>query len=309
MNANANANANVNVNVNANANANANVPPPIPVDPAGAFLWTLTHIIGFDTQAKRERVTNQGGVTTIMDLLMVDMSQLLECLTATTSVMAKTKLQALKTWAEEQYDTNEEVFVQDFTADICREYQFKFARTKSRTQTKSDTTTTTTSKDKLRTFNGKPENWLNAKRELTAYLNQITNPDGIPLYYVIRDPDKEQEYRENNGEIGERIYDAPFRGRTYEQDAFKVLQVLRMWTSGGSAETYVDNNNNIQDAWSQLLTNYEGTDARNSNIQRARNTILKSSWSHNSHTYTFDDYCNKHIKANNELDRYVANVN
>jgi hypothetical protein len=39
-------------------------------------------------------------------------------------------------------------------------------------------------------------------------------------------------------------------GHIYMQDAFKVLQVLRQWTTGGS-------NNNIQDAWVQLLQNYE----------------------------------------------------
>ena len=126
----------------------------------------------------------------------------------------------------------------------------KHARTKVKSKSKSDTTTT--SKEKLRTFNGKHEHWLNSKRELTAYLNQIQNEDGGPIYYVIRDPEHKKKYRDNNGEMGNRIYDAPFRGRIYEEDAFKVLQILRLWTSGGTAETYVDTNNNVQDAWNQL---------------------------------------------------------
>jgi hypothetical protein len=276
-------------------------PPPIPHDPPGAFQWILTHIIGFNTQEQRGRI-----ITSIMDLIMIDMEQLLGCLTTNTTVMSKTKLQTLKRWAEEQYDTYHEINIADFTIDVCREQQMKFARSKDKTKTKSDTPATT--KEKLRTFNGKHENWLNSKRELTAYLNQITNTDGVPIYYVIRDLENEEEYRNSNGELGNRIYDAPFRGQTYDEDAFKVLQILCLWTSGGTAETFVDNSNNVQDAWAQLISSYEGHDARNANIQRARNIIKKSTWSHNTNTYTFDDYCNKHIKSNNELDRYNANV-
>jgi hypothetical protein len=40
-------------------------------------------------------------------------------------------------------------------------------------------------KEKLQTFNGKIENWLNSKCELTTYLNQIQNKNGVPIYYVI----------------------------------------------------------------------------------------------------------------------------
>jgi hypothetical protein len=128
------------------------------------------------------------------------------------------------------------------------------------------------------------------------------------LYYVIRDPEEEQKYREDNGDIGRRIYEAPFEGRIYMQDAFKVLQVLRQWTTGGTADTFVDSNNNIQDAWAQLLQNYEGHDAKSANIQKAREMISTAHWTGNSMNFTFDDYCNRHVKANNELDRYNANV-
>jgi hypothetical protein len=186
--------------------------PPILADPQNAFIWVLTHIIGLETPAKRDRVTVRGGVTNAIDLIMIDMEQLLDQLTDNTTVMAKTKLQTLKVWAEEQYDTYHEIHLADFTNDVCRNYQLKYLRSKERTKSKSDTPTS--SKEKLRVFNGKNENWLNAKRELSAYLNQIVNNDGVPLYYVIRDPTQENEYRTSNGELGNRIYDAPFRGRT-----------------------------------------------------------------------------------------------
>jgi hypothetical protein len=105
------------------------------------------------------------------------------------------------------------------------------------------------------------ENWLNAKCELTAYLNQIPNENGIPIYYVIRDEDEEEAYREQNGDMGKNIYDALYQGRIYNDDAFKVLQILRLWTSNGTAQTYVDQTNNVQEAWNSILTAYEGLDA------------------------------------------------
>jgi hypothetical protein len=280
--------------------------PDIPEDDQGAFVWVLEHVIGLDTDAKRQRVTVNAGCTTAEDLLMVETDSLVDCLTNNTSILSKTKLKTLKRWAEEEYDIEGSVDIRKFTVGVCRERQRQLARTDKTVGQQTEKGTTT--KEKLTTFNGKRDNWLKAKRELTAYLNQIKNTQGIPIYYVIRDPEEEERYRESNGEIGKKIYEAPFKGRIYENDAFQVLQILRQWTSGGTAETFVDNNNDVQDAWAQLTTNYEGHDARNANIQKARQQIMSAHWVRNSQNFNFDDYCNKHIKANNELDRYNANV-
>jgi Reverse transcriptase (RNA-dependent DNA polymerase) len=281
--------------------------PPIPPEPDAAFQHVLQYIIGLNTPPKRDRVTQRGGVTVVEDLLLVDMDSLLECLTENTSVMAKTRLKTLKLWAEEQHDINHHIDIRDFTEEVCREKQMKIAKAITKVKT-SGSDSATGSKEKLHNFNGKRENWLNAKRDLTAYLNQILNEDGVPIYYVIHDPTEEQEYRNHNGDIGGKIYDAPFQGRIYNDDAFKVLQILRLWTSNGTAQTYVDQSNDVQEAWSSLLTIYEGHDARNANIQRARSIILKAVWTRNTPNYTFDDYCNKHVRENNELNRYHANV-
>jgi hypothetical protein len=78
--------------------------PPIPVHPTDAFAQVLEHIIGLDTQTKRDRVIVCGGVTTVDDLLLIDMDSLLDYLTNATSAMAKTRLKTLKMWAEEQFD-------------------------------------------------------------------------------------------------------------------------------------------------------------------------------------------------------------
>jgi hypothetical protein len=198
------------------------------------------------------------------------------------------------------------VDIADFTIDICKENQ----KTMARSSKPSVTTTTdkTASKGKLRNFNGNRDLWPKSKRELTAHLNQIKNELGVLVYYVIRDMDDEQQYRNDNGEIGKRIYDAPFEGRVYESDAFLVLQILRQWTSGGTADHHVDNTNDVQEAWNNLLRSYEGVDARGANIQKARKQLEEGKWVSNQPNCTFDDYRTKIQKANNELNRYGANV-
>jgi hypothetical protein len=113
------------------------------------------------------------------------------------------------------------------------------------------------------------------KHELTAYLNQTQNGNRVPIYYVICNQEDESEYCNHNGETGNKIYDAPFQGQIYNDDAFKVLQILHLWTSNGTAQMNVDQSNDVQDAWHSLLTTYQGHDARNANIQQARAIISK----------------------------------
>jgi hypothetical protein len=73
-------------------------------------------------------------------------------------------------------------------------------------------------------FNNKRDNWLKA-RHVTAYLNQIKYEQGMPLYYIICDPEQEDKYCEDNGEVG-NMYEAPFKGQNYENYSFQVMQIL-----------------------------------------------------------------------------------
>jgi hypothetical protein len=183
-------------------------------------------------------------------LYYVELESILLCLDADTPIISKTRLKTLKKWTEDTYDVYGTVVTADFTLNICKENQRAMARS-----TKPSVSTTAekgASKDKLCNFNGNRDLWLKGKQELTVHLNQIKNELGVPVYFVIRDMDDKQQYRNNNGEIGKHIYDALFEGRAYESDAFLVLQILRQWTSGGTAYHHVDNTNNVQEAWNNL---------------------------------------------------------
>ena len=110
------------------------------------------------------------------------MDILLDCLTDGASVMAKSQLKTLKMWSEAQFNITQHINLQAFTEAVCWEKQMKNAMANIKTKSNSDTGSST--KEKLRTFNDKCELWLNAKCELTAYLNQILNEDGVPISFI-----------------------------------------------------------------------------------------------------------------------------
>jgi hypothetical protein len=64
--------------------------PPIPVDPQGAFSHVLKHVIGLDTQEKRDFVTHIAGCVTAEDLLYVETNSFIDCLDPSSSIISKT---------------------------------------------------------------------------------------------------------------------------------------------------------------------------------------------------------------------------
>jgi hypothetical protein len=127
---------------------------------------------------------------------------------------------------------------------------------------------------------------------------------------MIRD-DGEREAAVAAGGFAAQLYEAPMSGPTFLQDIFRVYQNLIQWTSGGTAETYVDTYQSTQhgrNVWLALMNTYEGADAKNANIQEARTLLESLKYELDSHNFTFDDYCTKTITYNNDLTRYGANV-
>jgi hypothetical protein len=119
-------------------------------------------------------------------------------------------------------------------------------------------TTQTDVKDGIGIFNGKISNWKRSKRKFEAGLAQLKNENGIPLSYVIRD-DGEREAAITAGGFAAQLYEAPMSGPTFLQDNFRVYQTLIQWTSGGTAETYVDSYQSTQHGrhvWLALVNSY-----------------------------------------------------
>jgi hypothetical protein len=109
--------------------------------------------------------------------------------TANTSGLCKMRIKAMHRCAEESQYTFGDVDIADFATVICEEQQRLLARTGCMS---GQAERITAVKEKLNTFNGKRESWSKANRELTAHLNQIKNEVGIPIYYIIQDPEQVQ---------------------------------------------------------------------------------------------------------------------
>jgi hypothetical protein len=157
-------------------------------------------------------------------------------------------------------------------------------------------------------FSGRSKSWKAWRAEFESFLAQLAGADGCPLSYIIRDDDDitQDEYELLEGQM-KRIYDAPLQGDYYERDNFQVFQKLRALLTGGLAETYLtdfEKSGDGREAWTALLTAYEGDNAKNAAITSARNDIHTSTWERNTKNWLFDQYCLKHIRAHNILKRF-----
>jgi predicted transcriptional regulator len=63
------------------------------------------------------------------------MDSFLDCLIDATSVMGNTRLKTLNMWAEEQFDINQQINIQEFTEVTCCERQMKVAKAAIKTKT------------------------------------------------------------------------------------------------------------------------------------------------------------------------------
>ena len=106
------------------------------------------------------------------------------------------------------------------------------------------------------------------------------------------------------GGYAANLFRPPFSGPTYVADNFRVYQLLIQWTSGGTAETYVDRHQATQDGrnvWLSLLDIYDGPDARNASVQETRTLLAALRYEKASRSMIT-------ITFNNDLNRHEANV-
>ena len=286
--------------------------PPAPYEmQCQLFRACLLEVVQMTAVQAARLATN--GCNTAEDVAMLDTDTLMGIPLETTPAMIKMRLKTLKTWIDTAFDSvvgqpSGTMYVSDFTADICRDLQRKLSRKMGVTFAKAASSADT--KDGIGSFNGKLGTWKRAKRKFEAGLAQFKNENGVPLSYVIRD-DSERDATVATGGYAATLYDPPFIGPTFVADNFRVYQLLIQWTSGGTAETYVDRYQSTQhgrQVWLSLVGTYDGPDARNASVQETRLLLDALKYEKDSHNYTFDDYCTKTITYNNDLTRHMANV-
>ena len=175
------------------------------------FRDTLTTVVRM-SNAEATKVTNNG-IVTAADLSLMDQDSIMDIFKprgsgrnqAVPNAMILMRLKALKAWVDEQVDTygEDELDVTDFDNATCREYQRRLARASTKQHDGGKKTKMGEPDSKSLKFDGKRDRWENSKREFLAHLQQCKGANGIPLYYVIRDPELEEEFRREYGNIGD----------------------------------------------------------------------------------------------------------
>jgi hypothetical protein len=82
---------------------------------------------------------------------------------------------------------------------------------------------------------------------------------------------------------------------------------LMRWTSRGNAFTYVDCYETTRDgrvAFIALHLKYQGDDAKQAMITKAKNLIATAHFADSTSRFTIDNYCGRHITASNTLEKY-----
>ena len=238
------------------------------------FAACITGVV-IMAQAQLTRLLNNG-ISTAEDMAMLDNETLMAVMPDATSAMIKMRLKTLKSWIDREFDTvvgqpSGTLDIRRFNTEVCRELQRKLSRKGSATVSFKSSTQTDV-KDGIGTFNGKINTWKRAKRKFEAGLVQLKNENGIPLSYVIRD-DEERDAAIAAGGLAAQLYDAPMSGPTFLQDNYRLYQNIIQWTSGGTAETYVDAFQSTQhgrNVWLALINTYEGAGAKNTHRDYTR---------------------------------------
>ena len=216
----------------------------------------LTNVLGL-TNAQVTKLEAEEIVDAI-EIAGTAIKDILDCFKGQQKLKAaqKAKLTAFKAWVDDQRKVvgDDNIDVLGFDDDTMKRWRYK-TNASDKAETKSEATSTTIDVGK---FDGNDAGWLKEKDKFIAKLFQMKNKDGIPIYYVIRDLKDEAKIRTQFGDIGDRIYDAPHTGERFHEDSLTLLQKVRDWCYGGSAKAYIlENEDNVQQAWANLLAQYE----------------------------------------------------
>jgi hypothetical protein len=296
----------------ADVNANADVMEIDEVQLHEHFAEVLQNVVGLTAQ-QIALLQNQG-INIVTDLMMVEETILLDVFARhhQLTAMNKMKLLALRIWTTTHAQgvmAGREAYLdpRTFDANTCQQIQLRLAM-KGKTDKSGEAKTT--SVGKLDPFSGKLQDWDAANRKLMSYLGQQRNNAGVPLTYVIRD-ESERPNEFHDGMQAE-IWGAPLEGPNFDIDKYLVYQVLLQWTAAGDAETHVDSFNDSSDgraAYQTVVVNYEGEDAKQAMIAKARYSIDHAHYEGDTAGFTFHTYCTKHLAAQNDLKRRGVAMN
>jgi hypothetical protein len=158
-------------------------------------------------------------------------------------------------------------------------------------------------------YSGSDHERHNWSTELQSYLGVLTNADGVPLSYVIRDETRPMEMI-NLGGIFALTFEVPIEGKTFDRGNHAVHLILKRHTVGGTAETYVTQfEGNGRDAYLALTTARDGTNSQHTIIRECQEWLNQAHFDRDTARFTFTSYYDKFIQCYNELEQKNVSTN
>ena len=284
------------------------------VDPAGQdpvvdFHNALVDVVGL-SEAQADRLISQD-ISTATELSYIDDTNLMASFEDNNKPTTGTRVRllAFRSWSREQQtifghgNVDSTLFTDDQQDAILMR---KATATKRGGEDMSLLSPSGKEAKEPDPWLGKIQDWRKKKREFLAYVAKRRGVNGVPLAYLLRSENEDDEhYGLFDGSNRALIRNAPLTGSAFNTDNYDLYQLLVTWTSGGTAEAYVDKYRSTEhgrNAWLRILEAMEGQDAKNARIQQADALIDTAFWDRDRPNFTFADYCNKHIRANLELE-------
>jgi hypothetical protein len=148
-------------------------------------------------------------------------------------------------------------------------------------------------------YSGSDRDW---NTELKYYLGVLTNDDGVPLSYVIRDETRQMEMI-NLGGIFALTFEVPIEGNIFDCDNHAVHLILKRHTVGGTVETYVTQfEGNGRDAYLTLSTARDGANYQHTVIRECQEWLNQAHFDRDTARFTLKSYCDKFNQCYNELE-------
>jgi hypothetical protein len=152
-------------------------------------------------------------------------------------------------------------------------------------------------------YSGSDRDWHTWNTELQSYLGVLTNANGVPLSYVIRDETRRMEIIDLGGTFA-LTFEVPIEGNTFDQDNHAVHLILKRHTVGGTAETYFTQfERNGRGAYLALATARDGENSQHTVICECQEWLNEAHFDRDTVRFTFTSYCDKFIKCYNELEQ------
>jgi hypothetical protein len=152
-------------------------------------------------------------------------------------------------------------------------------------------------------YSGSDRDWHNWNTELQSYLGVLTNANGVPLSYVIRDETRRMEIIDLGG-IFALDFEVPIEGKTFDHDNHDVHLILKRHTVGGTYETYATQfEGNGRGAYLALATARDGANSQHTVIRECQEWLNQAHFDCNTVRFTFTSYVDKFMQCYNELEQ------